>query len=157
MSSETRSTVAIRDASLKAPAGIVAGVVGSALMGVLMLAQMTDVLATAIPAMYGLGPDALGLGFGIHLFHGAVFGLIFAAALSVGPLREWADSRLGVVGLAVAYGVLVWVVAAVVVMPIWLSVMTGAGPGVPNVNMQSLVGHVVYGLGLGLAYPQLAR
>jgi len=49
-------------------------------------------------------------------------------------------------------------VFAAVVMPVWLqAVGFGAAPAVPNLNPQSLVGHVVYGVVLGGLYAALAE
>lgn len=153
MSTETRTAAPVDGASLELTGGALAGLIGSALMGVLMLGAMTPVLETAIPAMYGLGPG-LSVGFAIHLFHGAVFGLLFAALLRGTSLGTWAGSQLGATGLGLAYGVLVWLLAAVLLMPVWLGAVGFAGaPAVPNVSTQSLLGHVVFGVATGAAYP----
>lgn len=138
MSSETQTAVQVEKVSFDAPAGAIAGIVGSAVMGVLLFAQMPDVVEMAIPAMYGVSGPAVPVGFGMHLVHGAVFGVIFAAALSQPSIGEWATSRLGTLALGVGYGVSLWVVAAVVVMPLWLSAVGfPAAPPLPNVSVPS--------------------
>lgn len=58
----------------------------------------------------------------IHLLHGAVLGVVFAAAVSIGPLRQYADRISTGTVLGLVYGVLTTVVLAGVVLPIWLSV-----------------------------------
>lgn len=161
MSAETtdaEAAVRVEDGSFDAPAGALAGVVGSAVMGVLMFAQMPGVIEMAIPAMYGVAGPAVPVGFAVHLVHGAVFGVVFAGVLSTTSAGEWATSRLGALGLGVAYGALVWIIAAVVVMPIWLSAVGfPAAPPLPNISVPSLVGHVAFGAALGLAYPSLSE
>lgn len=153
MSSETGSAFALRSDSSPMLWGGVSGGVASVVMGGLMLLQMRGVLEMAIPAMYGIEGPALGVGFLIHVLHGVVFGFAFAALLSARPLRERVES-IGVSAVVgVGYGVLVWLVAAALVMPVWLSAMGFPGaPGVPNFDATSLIGHVVFGLVLGVAY-----
>lgn len=153
MATESRTAAPVNGASLELTGGALAGLIGSAIMGVLMLGQMTPVLETAIPALYGVGPG-LGVGFGIHLLHGAVFGIIFATLLRATPLGTVATSQVQTALLGLGYGVLVWIVAAVLLMPVWLSAMGfGGAPSVPNVSTQSLLGHVVFGLATGATYP----
>jgi hypothetical protein len=61
-------------------------------------------------------------------------------------------------GLGVAYGILVWFVAAGFVMPVWLQSVGFAGaPPVPNLAPMSLVAHVVFGAILGAIYPIVRR
>ncbi|WP_394338818.1 hypothetical protein [Halorussus rarus] len=43
-------------------------------------------------------------------------------------------------------------------MPLWLgAVGSPASPPFPNVNVQGLVGHLVYGLVVGAAFPYVRR
>lgn len=115
-------------------------------------------IAMAIPAMYGIEGPALGVGTGIHLFHGAVLGALYAGLVSVSPLRTYAAEIGGGVGLGVAYGVLTTVVFAAVVMPVWLYVVGfQATLHVPDFSVPSLVLHIIYGVALGVLYPLLNR
>ncbi len=156
MSSETTTAVPVRDSTTEIQSGAIGGIVASAIMAIPMLAQMSPVIEQAIPAMYGVASPAPAVGFGMHLVHGAVFGVVFAAVLSTDALGEWADGYAGSAGLGLAYGVLVWVVAAAIVMPLWLGVVGfPAAPALPNFNTTSLMGHLVFGLALGLVYPAL--
>lgn len=156
MSSETGSAFALRSDSAPMLWGGISGGLAGVVMGALMLMQMRPVLEMAIPAMYGIAGPALTVGFLLHVLHGVVFGLLFAALVSLPPLRERAGSIGAGAALGVGYGVLVWLVAAAVVMPVWLSAAGFAGaPGVPNFNPTSLIGHAVFGLVLGVAYPVL--
>lgn len=127
-------------------AGVLAGVVAGIAMGVMLTTQMTPVIEKAIPAMYGVSGGLAG--WVVHVSHGAVLGVAFAGVLDVVDATDWSTTKT--VGVGVAFGVALWVVLAVLVMPVWLS---GVGfpnaPAVPNVSPKSLVGHVVYGLVLG--------
>jgi hypothetical protein len=129
-------------------AGVIAGSVGAVVMGAMMVMQMRPVLEVAIPSMYGLSGGAAG--FAIHVAHGAVLGVGFAAIVS----RRSDHSLVESLAYGVGYGVLLWAVLAVLVMPVWLSAVgSPANPPLPNVSVTSLVGHVVFGAVLGLAYP----
>jgi len=132
--------------------GIVSGLVGGVVMGAMLTMQMTPVIQNAIPAMYGL--SGLAAGWGAHLFHSAVLGLVFAAGLKAVP--SLADTRGKSIAAGVAYGVVLWVVLAALVMPVWLGAVGFPAPPLPNLNPMSLVGHVVYGAVLGAAFPSVA-
>jgi hypothetical protein len=132
--------------------GVVAGALGALVMGAMMVVQMRPVLEVAIPSMYFLNGGAAG--FTIHVAHGAILGVAFAAIASTRSDLTTAKS----VGLGLAYGAAIWVLLAVLVMPVWLSVVgSPANPPLPNVSTTSLVGHLVYGGVLGLAYPICQR
>lgn len=121
-------------------------------MGVMLTVMMTPVIASGIPALWGL--EGLAAGWVIHLFNSAVLGVAFAVlAGAVGVETDLPRSA----GLGIAYGVVLWVVLAAIVMPIWLGAVGFPGtPPLPNFNPLSFVGHLVYGVVLGAAYPSLA-
>ena len=135
-------------------AGVVGGIAGAIAFGALMAVQMPAMLEMGIPAMYGLEGGLVG--WIVHVSHGAVIGVVFAALLTI-----TGQSQRGVVrttSLGLAYGVVVWASLAVVVMPIWLSVVGfPMAPPLPNVDVGSLVGHALYGVVLGTAYGFLER
>lgn len=150
MASETATeTVVGRNTRIEPwQGGVVGGLLGGAVMGVMLTMQMTPVIENAIPAMYGLSGGLAG--WVVHMFHAAILGVGFAAVAT----RVDLDSLAPSVGLGLAYGVVLWLVLAVLVMPVWLQTVGFAGaPALPNVNVQSLVGHLVYGGVLGLVYP----
>ncbi|MFW6318114.1 MAG: DUF6789 family protein [Halorubrum sp.] len=136
-------------------AGVAGGLAGSVVFGAMMSVMTPGVLEMAIPAMYGIEGPAGAVGWAIHMSHGAVIGVGFAAIASLRPdVGESIGTSLGV---GAAYGLLVWVALAVIVMPIWLSAVGFPGaPPLPNVGVESLVGHVVYGTVLGGVYSTLA-
>lgn len=128
--------------------GVVGGLLGGAVMGVMLTMQLTPVIEHAIPAMYGL--DGGLAGWVVHMAHAAVLGVGFAAVAQ----RLEPESLGRSVGVGLVYGVVLWLVLAVLVMPVWLDAVGLANaPALPNVNGKSLLGHPVYGGVLGLTYP----
>lgn len=129
--------------------GVIAGLFGGIVMGIMLTMMMTPVIQHAIPALWGL--DGLAAGWIIHLLNSAVFGLIFATLAVAAGVKESVGKSAG---LGIAYGVAIWVVAAVIVMPIWLGVVGFPdAPPLPNLNVQSLVGHIVFGVITGAVFP----
>jgi hypothetical protein len=136
--------------------GVVAGLVGGAVMGVMLTMMMTPVIEMAIPALWGLQGGTAG--WVIHMANSAVFGIVFAALLTLPGLRKYAGSISTSAVLGAVYGVVLWIVAAGVVMPIWLSAVGfPMAPPLPNFNPMSMVGHVVFGVILGAVYPYVRR
>jgi len=131
--------------------GAIGGLAGGILMGILFMTMMPPVIEHTIPALFGL--DGLLAGWVVHLFNSVVFGIVFSAILSQSPLREYADSVGGSAGLGTVYGIVIWILAAGIVMPLWLSAVGFPNaPPLPNFSTMSLVAHVVYGLVLGVVY-----
>ncbi|SFR32627.1 histidine kinase [Halogeometricum limi] len=148
MATETATQTVDSTATGDWQGGVVAGVLGGIVMGALMVMQMRPVLEVAIPSMYFLSGGLAG--FTIHVAHGAVLGVGFAAV--AGALGTLSTGKS--LGLGIAYGAALWLVLAVFVMPVWLSAVgSPANPPLPNISTTSLVGHVVYGAVVGLAYP----
>lgn len=156
MASETTTRAVTRtETGLEAwQAGTVGGIVGAIAFGAMMALQTPGVLENAIPAMYGLEGGLAGMI--VHVSHGAVLGVVFAALLVAADRPVLGAAPAGAAGLV--YGIVVWALLAVVVMPIWLSAVGFAmAPSVPNVALESLVGHAAYGLVLGVTYAVLVR
>ena len=122
----------------------VASIVAGTLMGLLLQAATGNI--AVIGALYGVAD--IGVGWLTHLFHSVVFGVGFVAAFSGRRLRQYRDSPLGAVAVGVGYGVLLWLVAAGFVMPVWLNAV-GVDAAVPTLNAVSLAGHTVWGAVLG--------
>lgn len=133
----------------------VAGLVAGLVMGALIWVMNDAVLAVAMPALYGLAPPPNPIaGWGVHLFHSVVFGLIFGGLLGKEALPDTIGSLSKSVALGVGYGVVIWVVAAALVMPLWLSAVGFAqAPPFPNFAIPSLLWHAVYGFVLGALVP----
>lgn len=130
-------------------AGLVGGLAGGLVFGAMMSAMMTPVMEMAIPAMYGIeGPAGLA-GWVIHMSNSAVLGVVFGALAGRADLTGTGRTA----GAGLVYGAVLWAVLAATVMPIWLGTVGFPGtPPLPNLNPLSLVGHLVYGLVLGVVY-----
>ncbi|WP_265109649.1 histidine kinase [Halosolutus halophilus] len=156
MASEVRTRTDERLGTALEPwqAGTVGGIVGAIVFGAMMAIQTPAVIEMAIPSMYGLEGGLAGMI--VHVSHGAVLGVVFAAALAAAGRTD--VGPLGATAAGLGYGLVVWAILAVVVMPIWLSAVGFAmAPAVPNVAVESLIGHAAYGLVLGATYAVLAR
>lgn len=147
MASETATAVDTPTEQFAWKGGALAGLIGGAVMGAMLTMQMPPVIEVAIPSMYGL--SGLAAGWVAHLFHSVVFGLVFAAAATRTRYRDADTGTFAVLGAA--YGVVLWLVAAAVVMPLWLGALGLDAPSVPNLDAASLAGHLVYGVVLGAA------
>jgi uncharacterized membrane protein YagU involved in acid resistance len=138
---------------------VVAAVLGSVAFGIVMSLMLGEVLLTAIPAMYGLEgvsrSVAVLVGWAIHISHGTVLGLCFGVAVTIVPT---CGERLRFGFLAgVAYGIVLWVALASILMPVWVGTVTPMDPPVPDWQFWSLLGHVIYGAFLGLLIPLYRR
>ena len=137
--------------------GAIGGIVGGILFGVLLSVSSPGVLHTAIPALYGLGPEAGIVGWTLHMSHAVVLGIAFAAVTDTARLRPQFDTHRGGGLVGLTYGIILWVVLGAVVMPAWLGAVGFAGaPAVPNVDPTSMAGHVAYGVALGVTYAVLS-
>lgn len=153
MASETRTAATTDTASLGGnwKAGVAGGLAGALVFGGMMAMMTPGVLEMAIPAMYGISGPAGAIGFAIHMSHGAVLGVVFAALVGAVGLDNESAQKLVASGLG--YGLVVWLILPVVVMPIWLgAVGFPPAPDVPNIGMESFIGHAVYGAVLGAVY-----
>jgi len=133
-------------------AGVVGGIAGAVAMAVLVSIMNAAVLQGAIPALYGLSGGVAG--WVVHLSHGAVLGVVFAALVErIYPGEHAAGA---VAGLGVLWGVVTWIGLAALVMPLWLSAVGfPMAPPFPNFAPPSLLWHAVYGGVLGVAYAGL--
>lgn len=131
------------------PAGPVRlGAVAAVCAGVVMGVPLTTLKGSipVIGVLYG-SPSPV-VGWTVHLFHSLVFGLGFVALLTGSRLVRYRSRPLSTAGLGVAYGIAVWVVAAGLVMPVWLRAVGVSAP-IPNLTAAGLLGHVLWGATLG--------
>ncbi len=125
-------------------AGVIGGLAGGLVFGVLM--AIMGMLAM-IAAMVG-STSAL-VGFGVHLVISVLIGLGLTVVLG-GVLTGY--GRGAVIGLA--YGALWWVLGPLLMMPLMLGMPLFA---VDTMALFSLMGHLVYGLILGLVAVPVLR
>jgi uncharacterized membrane protein YagU involved in acid resistance len=99
------------------------------------------------------GAESVTAGWAFHLIHSVIFGLLFLViADRLGGYTD-AGSRALIGG---AYGVVLWLIAASWVMPLWTRIVD-VGPAIPDWSGLSLVAHIVYGASLGLLLPAIAQ
>lgn len=124
--------------------GIVGGLVGGVVFGMMM--QMMDMIPMVAMTV---GSESIAVGWAVHLTisaaFGAGFGLIFARLLS-----SWGSGILGGVG----YGVVWWVLGALIAMPARLDMPLF---NIDSMAWKSLMGHMIYGVILGAVAVALAR
>jgi hypothetical protein len=129
-------------------AGIGGGLVGGVVMGLLLHFGMG-----AMPVIASLyGQSSVAVGWVAHLFHSAVFGLIFVALVTRTGLRTYARTTGWTTGLGGVYGVVLGVLTGAFVLPLWVNAVSGAGLPVPLFATPAFVGHVLFGLLLGAIY-----
>ena len=137
--STTPATVAL---PTRLVAGIVGGLAGGVMFGILM--QMMGMIGMV--AML-VGSKAVAVGWLVHLaisaFIGGTYALLFA---------RWATSLVPAALLGMGYGIVWWVLGALLIMPAKLGMPVFM---VNTTAWQSLMGHLIYGLVLGLVYALL--
>lgn len=125
---------------------------------------VTGIAAVLAGVVYGIASGLLGdsiAGIGIfygtvdpvvgwltHEFHSVVFGFIYVGLLSLVRERYQHIPRIYEV-VGVVWGVVVWLVAASVIAPTWLRLLGTSAP-IPNLSVQLLVTHLIWGLALGV-------
>ena len=102
-----------------------------------------------IGVYYGLQDPVIG--WVTHEFHSVVFGVVFAGLASLLPTRYrhkvWPSVAVGV-----AWGLVLWVLAADVVSPVWLR-LVGIPARIPTLSVMLLLTHLVWGLVFGVLVP----
>ncbi|WP_338729613.1 histidine kinase [Haladaptatus sp. DJG-WS-42] len=158
MVSETQTATTTRTVSDNWLGAAVAGLLATfAFGGFQTVMGSSSVIAHALPALYGVQGPALAVGWGIHLVHGALLGIAYAAFATPKPLREYAENIPTGALLGIVFSVLLTIVAVGFIMPLWLqAVGFPMAPPIPNLAPSSFIGHAVYGVVLGALYPVLA-
>lgn len=131
---------------------VVAGLVAGAVMGV-FFAVMTGFLPV-IGALYGVASPVVG--WVTHLFHSVVFALLFVVGCTHARAESITPRPLFAGGLGVAWGMVLWLVAAGLIMPAWLS-LVGISTPLPNLSGLGFVGHAIWGFVLGTTFWLLRR
>jgi signal transduction histidine kinase len=129
--------------------GAVAGLIAGLTMG--LVTQFGAGQFGIIGALYGV--ENVAVGWISHLYHSVFFALLFVTATAPW-VRDGDGRRLS--ALAVGYGVALWLVAAGVVMPLWLRAVGLSAP-VPNLQVPSLIAHLIWGVVFGGGYAWLCR
>ena len=128
-------------------AGAVAGLVGGVIFGMLMgMMGMLPVVAMLVKSESAI------IGFLVHMVISAVIGAGFGLVFGWRAL----DTRSGALWGAV-YGFVWWILGPLLIMPIMMGMGPQLGVALTMPMMISLVGHLIYGVATGLAYPMAAR
>ncbi len=162
METRRENTGARVDTGTWAGTGIIGGIVAGIAMAMVAMVWMAlagqgfwkpmDVIASillgksAIQAGFQVVPELLGMM--IHLVLSAAFGLVFAFVVA---RTSWSSGAI--VGAALAYGLLLWIVNVVIIDTLFIPAGLSLAP-----TPLMVVVHLVYGLVLGLiAAPKLSK
>ena len=135
--------------------GGIAGFLATVVMGAAISVMHLSTLQLAIAGLYGQSGNLIA-GWVAHLVHGTLFGMIFALLLSDPGLYNVTDWYWKAIVAGVVYGLMLAIIGAGIIMPIWLGL---AGfptpPSIPNVTLPMLIWHLIYGFVLGGLVPML--
>lgn len=135
--------------------GAAAGFVATLVMGLAITVVDPGMLRDPIAGLYGLQGSLLA-GWGVHLVHGTIFGLLYALVMADPSLTAGTRGLPRSITAGVVYGVVLAIVGAGVIMPMWLEVVGFAAvPAFPFVTGSSLGWHLIYGAVLGGLFPFL--
>jgi hypothetical protein len=147
----TGATTSMRALPMNLVTGAAAGVVAGIPLGIIM--QVRDADPAMMPGIKVIdlvgdliSSPSTGLGWLIHLFNSALFGVIFVLLFS-----RWLTRRGPAMLLGLLYGVAWWVVGALWIMPAWLG-MDAMVFEVGANQWWSLAGHLIYGVLLVVGY-----
>lgn len=136
--------------------GALAGFVATVMMGLVITVVDLETLRVAIAGLYGQS-GTLVVGWLAHLVHGTVFGVLFAAVLTDPSLHRVHESTGESVAAGLVYGLVLAVVGAGIIMPMWLEVVAlPSAPPLPNITLPILAWHLVYGAVLGAAFARFS-
>ncbi|TYT63401.1 hypothetical protein [Natrialba swarupiae] len=144
--------------------GALGGAIGAAAFGLLMWLFDPEVLTAAIPSIYGFEPVGV-VGWGIHILHGIVLGIVFGflvtrelilGAVTMNPetdVLSQTSIRLRIVAAGFVFGLAIWAILPLIVLPVWLETIgTAAGGEFPAIAVESLLGHLLFGTVLGIVF-----
>jgi len=124
--------------------------VGTSLVAAVVMGLPMQFLTGGVPvigALYGV-QNAL-VGWLTHGFHSVVFGLVYAALVGTAPGHL--SARVRYYGVALGWSLALWLVAAGLVMPMWLS-LVGIEARLPNLSAAALLAHLLWGTSLAALY-----
>ena len=129
----------------------VAGLIGGIVFAVLVVRTTPEQLHK-VGLLYGM-EEGSRIGLFLHLNHSIAFGLIYARIVNYEILHDYAIRVISGVIVGLAFSLVIWLVAASVLMPTWISAVTSRSPPIPNFDLIFLAGHVAFGVILGGGYP----
>jgi len=135
--------VGVRPALPHLVVALVAAILAGVVYGVASISLGGSV--AGIGVFYGTSDPVVG--WITHEFHSVVFGFVFLSLLSLAPER-YRDRTGTYLAVGVGWGLVLWVVAAGVVAPVWLRLLDVPVP-IPNLTGRLFATHLVWGLSLG--------
>ncbi len=132
-----------RELKLGAYGGFAGGLIFGAMMGMMGMLPMIGSM---------VGQPTAAAGFVVHMVNSVIIGAGFALVLG----RFVSGTRSGV-GLGLAYGGAWWILGPLTLMPLFMGMGLGVNwnTAAAAAMLPSLVGHLMYGGVLGLAYTWL--
>ena len=123
--------------------GVAGGVIFGAMMGMMGMLPMIGSM---------VGQPTAAVGFAVHMVNSAIIGAGFAIVLG----RFVSGTRSGV-GAGLAYGGVWWILGPLTLMPLFMGMGFGVNwnAAAAAAMLPSLVGHLMFGSILGLAYTWL--
>lgn len=128
-----------------AAAGVVAGVVTGV---VIQFAFNPAVLAEGIPA--AIGTRGVLAGWLVLLVLGVLLGVVYAAITRTDPLAGYAGQPNAGGFLGLAYGLVLWALAAILV-PLWLGT-PGLRVGEYAITAQGVLAYALFGVIIGIGH-----
>lgn len=113
---------------------------------------LTSGVLPVIGALYGV--ESAAVGWITHLFHSVVFAMLFVTIVSSSRLSTRVKGILSAAAAGLGWGAALWLIAAGLVMPLWLRGVGVPAP-FPNLPAIGLLAHGVWGVTLGLGYAAL--
>lgn len=130
---------------MKISNGIIGGLAGGMIFGMMM--QMMGAMPT-IAKM--IGSDSLLVGWMLHLIISAITGALFAVVFGSLVKSYGSGVRFGLI-----YGMIWWVLGALVLMPVILGMGVQFAHAFEGMALASLMGHAIWGMILGSVYHRL--
>ena len=140
-STETKTTQPLRQQPTKLlRLGALAGLAGGLVFGIIM------VISNMLPTVGMLvGQDSAIIGFVVHIMISAAIGIGFGAIMG----RNTAERPVATIVIGIAYGFFWWILGGLTLMPLLLG-MPGNVLVVGQMQIDSLIGHLLYGLTVGV-------
>jgi len=142
------TTATTRRPTTSAQQGVVHGVLGGLAGGVIFGVMMQALGMMGMIAML-VGSESIAVGWVVHVTISAVFGAGYGVVMAP-RISGWGAG----LGTGVAYGALLWVLGPLLLMPTRMGMPVFT---LDTTALQSLLGHLVFGLVLGAVVVALVR
>lgn len=133
--------------SQKIMGGAMGGVVGGIIFGMLMqMMGMMPMIAKLV------GGDTVILGWIVHMVISVAAGILFVLVFS-----SMINSYANATKYGLAYGVFWWILGPLILMPVILGMGVQLQNAFSQTQLMSLMGHMIFGVALGLVYHKLTK